>query len=363
MNTISSTPQRDGFRMPSEFERHTRTWMLWPERTDIWPFGAKQAQSKFVDIAKAIARFEPVTMGVSARQFMNARQRLPSEIRVVEVSYNGCWIRDTGPTFVINSAGEIRGVDWKFNAWGGLDEGLYFPWNLDDLLPQKILSLSCIDRYAAPIVLEGGGIHTDGEGTLLTTESCVLNPNRNPGLTRDQAESIFREFLGVTKIIWLKRGLYLDETGGHIDNISCFVRPGVVALAWTDDKNDPQHEISSEALQILNSAIDAKGRHLQVHKIPQPSPIFIQKEESETVDIVQGTVSRPAGGRLPASYLNYYTVNGGVIVPAFGDIVDSKALALIQGLYPERLAVSVNTRALLFGGGNIHCNVLQEPRA
>lgn len=361
MKLIDSTPGRDGFRMPAEFEPHAATWILWPERTDVWPFGAKPAQKAFVEIAAAISEFEPVVMGVSARQFVNARRRLPSKVRVVEVSYNGCWIRDTGPTFVVNTAGDVRGIDWKFNAWGGIDQGLYFPWDQDDLLPQKMLSMSGIDRYEGPLVLEGGAIHTDGEGTLLTTECCVVNPNRNPNLEKTKAEALFKEYLGTSKTVWLERGLYLDETGGHIDNICCFVRPGVVALAWTDDRSDPQYDISREAFGILNTVTDAKGRHLEIHKIPQPTPILIQKEESESVDVVPGTVPRPPGARLPATYLNYYVVNGGVIVPEMEDDLDSEVLARIGGLYPGRKVVGVNTRALLFGGGNIHCNVLQQP--
>jgi agmatine deiminase len=363
MKTLNSTPSEDGFWMPAEFERHAGTWILWPERTDIWPFGAKPAQAVFVQMATTIAQFEHVTVGVSHSQFLNARQRLPDEIDVVALSYNGCWIRDTGPTFVIDGRGNVRGIDWKFNAWGGADEGLYFPWDLDDALPLKILGLLGIDRYDGPIVLEGGGIHADGGGTLLTTECCVLNRNRNPALTRQNAETIFADYLGISKTIWLKRGLYLDETGGHVDNICCFVRPGVVALAWTDDTSDPQYEISCEALDILSTATDANGRRLQVHKIVQPSPILIQKDESASVDVVPGTVSRCEGSRLPASYINYYVVNGGVIVPIFGDKSDNDVLSRIQELYPSRKVVPVNTRALLFGGGNIHCNVLQQPTA
>lgn len=361
MKPLDSTPLADGFRMPGEFEPHAELWMLWPERTDIWPFGAKLAQNVFVEIAAAISRFEPLTLGVSPRQFVNARRRLPDRVRLVEMSYNGCWIRDTGPTFVANGSGETRGIDWKFNAWGGIADGLYFPWDLDDLLPQKLLSLIRMARYEGPIVLEGGAIATDGDGTLLTTESCVLNPNRNPELTHEKAEEVFRTYLGITKTIWLKEGLYLDETGGHIDNICCFVRPGIVALAWTDDKNDPQYPISTKAFDILANARDAKGRRLEIHKIPQPTPILINQEESESVDLVSGTVARPAGARLPASYINYQPVNGGVIVPTFDDPMDTKVLSKIKELYPDRTVVPVNTRALLFGGGNIHCNTLHQP--
>lgn len=362
MKTINSTPKKDKFRMPGEFEQHTQTWMLWPERTDIWPFGAKPAQRNFTDIAIAISEFEPVTMGVSRSQYVNARQRLPSHIRVVELSYDGCWIRDTGPTFVVNDKGVVRGVDWIFNAWGGVEEGLYFPWDQDDLVASKIIDVERLDRYRAPFVLEGGAIHVDGLGTVLATEDCVLNKNRNPHLTKEELEHLLAEYLNIQKVIWLPRGLYLDETGGHIDNICSFVRPGVVTLAWTDDKSDPQYEISAEAYDILSESVDAMGNRLMVHKIPQPNPIYITQEESDNVDVVEGTVPRDVGGRLPASYINYYFVNGGVIIPLFGDENDRKALEMLTALFPDRKVVGVSTRQILFGGGNIHCNVQQQPR-
>ncbi|HAD06298.1 MAG TPA: agmatine deiminase, partial [Anaerolineaceae bacterium] len=219
---IESTPRQDGFRMPAEFEPHTGCWMLWPERPDNWRLGAKPAQKAFTAVATAIARFERVTMGVSAGQFQNARQMLPGHVRVVELSYNDSWMRDCGPTFVTN--GEvIRAVDWDFNAWGGLDGGLYFPWDLDDLVARKVAEIEWVDRYKAPLVLEGGSIHVDGQGTLLTTEECLLNPNRNPQLSKSEIENLLMEYLNVEKILWLGKGVYNDETSGHVDNLACFI--------------------------------------------------------------------------------------------------------------------------------------------
>ncbi|HEC35451.1 MAG TPA: agmatine deiminase, partial [Anaerolineae bacterium] len=288
MALIHSTPRKDGFRMPGEFEPHAGCWMLWPERPDNWRLGAKPAQRAFAVVATTIAQFEPVTMGVSKDQFLNARRMLPDHIRVVEMSYNDAWVRDCGPTFVVNDEGVVRGVDWDFNAWGGLNGGLYFPWDQDALVARKILEIERIDRYKANMVLEGGAIHTDGEGTLLVTEECLLNPNRNPLLTKEEIEENLREYLGVEKVIWLARGVYLDETGGHVDNLCCFIRPGVVALTWTEDRSDPQYEISMNAYTLLRAATDARGREFEVHKIRQPEPIIITKEESEGVDVVEG---------------------------------------------------------------------------
>ncbi len=205
---INSTPRKDGYRMPGEFESHAGTWMLWPERPDNWREGAKPAQRTFALVAAAIAQFEPVTMCVSTSQFCNARNLLPPNIRVVEMSSNDAWMRDCGPTFVVNEKGDLRGVDWLFNAWGGLNGGLYFPWDLDDQVARKVLELERVNRYQAQFVLEGGSIHVDGEGTLITTEECLLNPNRNPHLTQKEIEDLLHEYTGAEKIIWLGQGVF-----------------------------------------------------------------------------------------------------------------------------------------------------------
>lgn len=357
---LESTPRQDGYRMPGEFEKHSGTWMLWPERPDNWRLGAKPAQKVFVEVAKAISQFEPLTMAVSQAQYNNARNLLPGNIRVVEMSNNDSWIRDCGPTFVSNGK-SIRAVDWDFNAWGGLLGGLYFPWDLDDLVAQKVAEIERTDRYKAPFVLEGGSIHVDGEGTFLTTCECLLNENRNPDKTQEELEALLGDYLNVSKFIWLNRGIYNDETNGHVDNICCFIRPGVVALAWTDDKFDPQYEISQENFEILQSVTDAKGRKLEIHKIHQPNPILITREESEGVDAIQGTLPRQEGDRLAASYINFYFCNGGAVVPQFNDPHDKPALEMLQKLMPERKVVGVYAREILLGGGNIHCITQQQP--
>lgn len=359
--TQKNTPRQDGFRMPGEFEPHSQTWMLWPERTDNWRLGAKPAQKVFAQVAAAIAQFEPVTVGVSTAQFLNARHLLPENVRVVEMSANDSWIRDCGPTFVVNEQGLVRGIDWDFNAWGGLEGGLYFPWDQDDLVARKVLEMERADRYKAPMVLEGGSIHVDGQGTCLTTEECLLNHNRNPQLSKEEIENNLKEYLNVNKIIWLNRGIYNDETNGHVDNICCFIRPGVVALAWTDDKNDPQYEISAENFERLKQTVDAKGRKLEVHKIHLPDPVLISEEESIGVDSVEGTLPRQAGDRLAASYVNFLICNHAAIVPTFNDAHDQLALQNIQKLLPKRKIVGIPAREILLGGGNIHCITQQQP--
>ena len=360
--TIDSTPRGDGFRMPGEFEPHAGTWILWPERPDTWRSGGKPAQRAFVEVATAIAQFEPVTMGVTRGQYCNARNLLPSRIRVVEMSHDDAWIRDCGPTFVVNDKGRVRGIDWDFNAWGGLEGGLYFPWDQDDLVPRKVLEIEGIDRYKVHFVVEGGAIEVDGQGTLIATESCVLNPNRNPSMAREAVETKLTEYLNLEKIIWLREGTYLDETDGHVDNLCRFVRPGVVVLTWTDDVSDPQHEISLDAYERLVSTIDARGRELEVHKIHQPAPILITREESEGVDSIEGTLPRREGDRLAGSYVNFYLANGVVVMPRFNDSHDQAALETIRQLCPDRKVVGVPGREILLGGGNVHCITQQQPR-
>jgi agmatine deiminase len=347
--------------MPAEWEPHAGCWILWPERPDNWRNGGKPAQQAFVGVAEAISQFEPVTVGTSIEQYLNARTMLPDHIRVVEIAYNDSWIRDCGPTCVTNDQEIVRGVDWDFNAWGGESGGLYFPWDLDDLVARKILEIEKLNRYKADFVLEGGSIHVDGQGTLLTTEECLLNPNRNPGMKRHEIERNLREYLNVNKVIWLKKGVYLDENSGHIDNLCCFTAPGMVLLTWTDDRDDPQYSISQQALEILSKVTDAQGRSLKIHKIHQPDPILITQEESQGVTEVEGTVPRKAGERLAASYVNFYIANGGVVMPLFDDPGDGPAMQNIQCLFPDRKVVGVPAREILLGGGNIHCITQQIP--
>jgi len=337
--------------------------MLWPERTDNWRDGAKPAQAAFAAVAQAISQGEPVTVGVSASQFQNARARLPQAVRVVELSSNDAWMRDCGPTFVVDEKGRRRGIDWTFNAWGGLDGGLYFPWDRDDEVAQKVLEIEGSDRYRTTFVLEGGAIHVDGQGTCLTTEECLLNPNRNGRISRADVESVLERYLGVTTVIWLGKGVYLDETGGHIDELACFTGPGQVALTWTEDRRDPQHRISVDALKRLEAARDARGRRLTVHKIHQPGPLYMTSAEAAGIDVRAGSHPRHAGDRLPASYLNFYIANRCVVMPLYDERWDAAAARTLQRLFPNRKVIGVRTREILLGGGNIHCITQQVPQA
>ena len=361
IQTFTTTPCQDGFRMPGEFEPHTRCWMLWPERTDNWRLSALPAQKAFARVAEAISQFEPVSVGVSTRQLETAGALLPSGVTLVKMDSDDAWMRDVGPTFVKNSSGEIRGVDWGFNAWGGLNGGLYSPWDKDEKVAGAVMKNQKINGYKAPLILEGGAIHTDGQGTLLTTEQCLLNPNRNPSLSKEQIEQLLKAYLAVDTILWLGKGVYMDETDGHVDNLCCFIKPGVVLLTWTDDRSDPQYDISCDALERLSMAHDAKGKKLVIHKIHQPGPLYMREEESCGIEQSGQAVPRDQGGRLAGSYVNFYLANQGIVMPVFDDPRDAEAVALVQSLFPERRVIALPAREILLGGGNIHCITQQQP--
>jgi agmatine deiminase len=263
---------------------------------------------------------------------------------------------------VVDDAGTVRGVSWRFNAWGGLRGGLFFPWDADDQVGPKVCDLERVACYQPDLVLEGGSIDVDGEGTVLTTEECLLNPNRNPDLSREQIEELLHAHLGTSTVIWVPRGVHLDETDGHIDNMARFVAPGVVVLTWTDDEADPQYERSAEALAVLESSTDAQGRPMRVVKLHQPGPLHIRDDEAAGVDVVPGTQPREAGERLAGSYVNSYIGDGIVVVPVFDDPHDDAAVAAYRELFPDRRVLTVPGREILLGGGNVHCITQQLPR-
>jgi agmatine deiminase len=359
---LESTPAADGFHMPAEWEPHAGCWMAWPERPDNWRVGAAPAQEAFVAVASAIAGSEPLTMAVSDAQFERARAALPDSVRVVEVSTDDSWLRDTGPTYVVDGRGGRRGVDWRFNAWGGHAGGLYDSWERDDRVAAKVLEVEGDGRYRAPLILEGGSIHVDGEGTVLTTEECLLNPNRNPDLGREEIERALLDYLGAEKVVWLGLGVYEDETDGHVDNLACFARPGLVLLTWVEDPADPQHERSADALARLEAATDARGRSFEVVKVPAPGPLTSTDEEA--AGVVSDTDAKPrrGGDRLAASYVNFYVANSRVVFPLLDPTRDEDAATILREAFPGREIVGVPAREILLGGGNIHCITQQVPR-
>jgi agmatine deiminase len=352
-----SRPAADGCRMPGEFEPHAATWLIWPERPDIWRERAAPVQAAFVALATAIAGCEPVRVGVSPGQLARARAALPATVQVLAMPNNDAWVRDTGPTFLLDSQGLRRGVDWRFNAWGGL----YADWRRDAAVARRVLAFEGARRYRAPMVNEGGAIHSDGEGTLMVTEQCLLNPNRNPRLVRERIEGLLKDYTGARQVIWLGKGVVNDETGGHVDNLACFARPGVVLLTWSDNPRDLQHRVSRDALERLRAARDAHGRRLQVHKLPSPGPLTMTAREARGIARRDGTRTVRGGLRLAGSYANFYLCNGAVIAPLLDVRTDAAALRVLRRVFPRRRVVGIPARELLLGGGNIHCLTQQVP--
>ena len=356
-------------RMPGEFERHSGCIMIWPIRPGSWIYGGAAAKKTFCEIADAIAADEKVYMLADELHLEEAKQMLSNvtnaeNIKVLAIETDDAWARDVGPTFVKNEAGKVYGINWSFNAWGGTYDGLYANWEKDDLAAKRFCEETAYPVLdAAPFVLEGGSIHTDGEGTLLTTEACLLSPGRNPSMTKEQIERMLCNFLGTEKVLWLPHGIYGDETNEHIDNMCAFIRPGVVALAWTEDETDPQYAFSKEAFQVLSSERDAKGRALQIVKLPIPKkPVCLTQEECDGFVFEEGEDTREVGERLAASYVNFYISNHSIILPQFGDENDAVAAARLQEAFPERKIVPVMARSIIVGGGNIHCITQQIPQ-
>ncbi len=357
---LPGTPRGDGFHMPGEHEPQQAVLMAWPERADNWRDNAGPAQGAFAAVASAIAAATPVIMCVSAAQLDRARAMLPDSVEVVKLPCNDSWMRDIGPTYVRNEEGQLRGVDWQFNAWGGEINGLYADWSLDDAMAQRVLAMRGEGRYRAPLVLEGGSVHVDGEGSCITTAECLLHPGRNPQLDRKEIESLLGDYLGVDAFFWLPRGLYNDETDGHVDNILHIARPGEVLLTWCDDPADPVYTICREALEVLQSRPDARGRDLVVHRLPMPGPLFMTAAEAAGI-APSGSMVRSAGERLAASYANFLITNNRLVFPLLDPARDDEARETLQRAFPEHQVVGVAGREILLGGGNIHCITQQIP--
>ncbi len=366
-----TTPKQDGFFMPAEFSPHGGTVMIFPVRPGSWPGGGVAAQRAFLAVATAIAQGETVYLLANpadltaAGQAVEACPKTEYPIQILPIPSDDSWARDTAPTFLVNPQGELRAVDWQFNGWGGDFDGLYPDYERDDLVASRFaqhLAVPCYD--ARPFVLEGGAIHSDGEGTVLVTASCLLSPGRNPKLTQDEISSQLQEYLGAEKILWLPRGIFNDETTEHIDNICAFVAPGQVVLGWTDDQNDPQYPLSKACYHYLVTQTDAKGRAITIHKLPIPkNPIALTEAEIARFHFAPGELPLVAGERLPASYVNFYIANDSVLVPQFGDEHDDLACEILTPLFPNREIIPIFARDILVGGGNIHCITQQIPQA
>lgn len=370
---LESSTAKDGFHMPAEYEPHLGTIMVWPTRPGSFPYDGKDAKPAFTTIIKNIIKYEKVFLVCDEAhkdeimEYFSAEDLAPlGNIELILEKTDDAWARDTSPTFVVNEK-EIRGVDWVFNAWGGDVDGLLPTYENDDALASNFCNkynYNYYDLHTIGFVLEGGSIHSDGEGTILVTESCLLSKGRNPKLSKNEIENILFDYLGAKKVIWLPYGIYNDETNEHIDNVCAFVKPGEVVLAWTDNESDPQYDMSLADFKLLANETDAKGRKFTIHKLPIPKqPVLVTKEDLDGYDFEDGEAERIIGERLAASYVNFYITNGSVLVPAFGDENDELAVNIIKELFPEREIVPIKSRSILVGGGNIHCITGQVPLA
>lgn len=328
-------------RMPAEWEPHERCWMAWPCRPEGWRNGLARARDAVEGAVRAVAGHEPVSLLVRAEDQDEARRRLGGTAEIVVAELDDSWTRDTGPTFVVDGEGRLAGVDWGFNAWGLVYEG----FARDARLARQVIARAGARRIVGPQILEGGSIHVDGEGTLLATEECLLDPRRNPHLDRADIEAHLRETIGVETVIWLPRGLTNDETRGHVDNLCCFSAPGAVLLPATADPADPDYPVLTAARAVLERAVDARGRRLQITTLPVPPR------------------RRDAGGALMAlSYVNFYLANGAVIMPGFAPETDAEAADTLARAFPGRRIVVVPGHGIADGGGNIYCITQQQPR-
>jgi len=347
--------------MPGEFAPHAGTWMLWPCRADTWRADAEPAELAFAAVATAVAAVEPVTVGVRPDRLQRARRVLPETVRVVALDYDDAWMRDVGPTVVVGPGGERRAVDWTFNAWGGTVHGLYPDWAADDRVAAAVAGEEGLARYRCPLVQEGGGLHSDGAGTLFVTVECVLSAGRNAGLGQPPAERLLRDYTGAATVVWLPRGVAEDETTGHVDNLLHVPAPGTVLLTWTDDADDPQYARSRDALAVLRFARGADGQGFEVRKLPMPGPLFMTAAEAAGLSPSPGSRPRRAGDRLAGSYANFYLANRRAIVPLLDPRTDEAALRIIADALPGYDVIGIPAREILLGGGNIHCITQQIP--
>jgi len=336
-----------GFRMPAEWTPHRRTWMAWPCYSVIFEeIGEERAYEAWAAVANTIARFEPVVMIVPPGEREAARGHLSDRIEIVEHELGDSWMRDIGPSFVLGPAGELGAVDWTFNGWGGRA----FPETAADAdIARFVAERAGATRFASRLVNEGGGIHVDGEGTLLVTDTVQLNRNRNPNWTRPEVEAELHRMLGTQKAIWLPRGLVADTaemgTDGHVDTLACFIKPGVVVAHGQPDPEHPDFDTARENIAILRASRDAAGRDLEVIVLDPPEEKYI------------------AGEPLSCSYVNFSFVNDGVVLCAFDDPQDEATRSIFARLFPDREIVTVPATAIFEGGGGIHCITQQEPLA
>ncbi len=341
------------YRMPAEWEPHLATYLVWPHNLDTWPGNFEPIPRVFAKMAAAIASFEPLRVMVKdaaqigavralIREAAESDDAIMGRIDLFHLDTNDSWVRDHGPIFVNRLAGHGPGqiaLDWKFNSWGWK----YGAFDLDDVVPRRLGARYGFEVVEPGIVLEGGSIDPNGAGTLITTESCLLNPNRNPHLTRAQIETYLKTYLGVTRVLWLGDGIAGDDTDGHVDDLARFVARDTVVTVVEEDPADVNYKVLQDNLARLRKMRDERGAPLRIETLPMPPPVVYD------------------GARLPASYANFYIANGGVVMPAFGCPADAIASATLARLFPGRRVVGIPACELVWGLGAVHCLTQQHP--
>lgn len=327
--------------MPAETARHAGCWMAWPQRAELWGGYLDAARENYARVAQAIARFEPLTMVADEAQLAEARRRCGASVRAVALPIDDSWLRDSGPTFLVDRKGGRAAAAFRFNAWGEK----FVPYDLDAAVGARIAALAEVPVYESRLCVEGGGFYSDGEGTLFTAETCVLNPNRNPGVTKADAEAELKAMLGIQKVIWLPGDSTDTATDGHVDGYIACIRPGALLLEVVADRDDPRFEIMAENRRVLESETDARGRRFELVPIAEAPRSVIPAGETS----------------FCRSYVNFYLANGAVIAPAYGVAEDEDVRATLRRAYPDREIVLVPLNDLFRGGGGIHCITQQEP--
>ena len=343
------TPAELGFAMPAEWTPHERTWMAWPTEGYTLGEDPTEAYRAWSQVANTIVRHEPVTVIVDPGARASAEEWLDPAVVKVERALNDAWMRDIGPTFLTRTTEhgrpELAAADWIFNGWGAQS---WAQWDRDAEIAGSVIELASARRFASRMVNEGGGIHVDGEGTVLITETVQLDPGRNPEWTREQVEAELKSFLGVRKVIWLPRGLTRDYdefgTRGHVDIVAAFLRPGLVVVHTQPDPGHPDHEVGKENAALLRASTDAQGRALEVVELPAPT--VLTEADGEPVDY---------------SYINHYLGNGFALLCAFDDPRDQQAAETLARLLPGRKIEFVDARPIFERGGGIHCITQQQP--
>src|SRR2546421_2011946 len=341
-----ATPAAHGYRMPPEWHRHTATWLTWPKAPLTWPDRVAQAEAAYLQIMAALAPHEQVNLLVddeATETAVRVRCNFPHDenINFIRLPTVDSWIRDYGPNFVINDAGALAYNDWEFNAWGDKYEEL----KRDSAIPAQLENLLRVPRFVPGIVLEGGAIDVNGAGIVMTTEQCLLNPNRNPHLERREIEQYLKDYLGGAQVLWLGEGIVGDDTDGHIDDIARFVAPDTIVCALEDDPADANYKLLRDNYRRLQHATDTRGRPFEIVTLPMPGAVFGRED------------------RLPASYANFYIANGVVLAPVFGHANDARAVETLQRVFADRRVVAINAAALVWGMGTSHCLTQQQPAA